>query len=118
MRSVHNRVRRAAIAVLGLLVLPAYAESWPAGAADPTRPASVRDVPSEQGSGLSAIRITPQAKSAVIDGRTVRVGDSVRGAVVAEIRPNEVVLRRGGATDVLRLIPPLSKQPSHGTGGQ
>jgi hypothetical protein len=108
----------AALAWCALLALPAQAESWPAGTTDPTRPASVRDAPPEQGSGLSAIRITPHAKSATIDGRTVRVGDSVRGAVVADIRPNEVVLRRGSETDLLRLIAPLSKQPSHGAGKQ
>lgn len=40
---------------------------------------------------------------AVIDGETVRQGESFRGAKVVRIRDNEVELVRGGERQVLRL---------------
>ena len=40
---------------------------------------------------------------AVIDGETVRQGESFRGAKVVRIRENEVELVRGGERQVLRL---------------
>ncbi|MCE3264727.1 MAG: hypothetical protein K0R43_3806 [Pseudoduganella sp.] len=42
---------------------------------------------------------------AVIDGVIVRKGEKFRGAVLVEVRPNEVLLRRGTQTEKLVLFP-------------
>lgn len=83
---------------------------------DPTEPpAALRQaVPHDQDAPVQAAQAAPQLQSvlishkrriAVIDGETVRVGQRHRGAVVASIAPTQVVLRRGSASEVLRLYP-------------
>lgn len=42
---------------------------------------------------------------AVIDGEVVRKGQKFRGAVLEDVGPNEVVLRRGNQTEKLVLFP-------------
>jgi MSHA biogenesis protein MshK len=85
---------------------------------DPTRPAGVSDVESIRNRGLTEIRITPHNRSAVIDGRTVRIGDTVNGAVVSDIRPDEVVLKRGEQLSTMRLMPQLKTIPDKGAAGK
>ena len=79
---------------------------------DPTRPPAgaipVAAGPTGAGSGpqLQTILIGRAAGGrhlAVIDGETVRPGDSFHGAKVARIGDNEVELVRGGERQVLRL---------------
>lgn len=73
----------------------------PAAAAEgATAPAPVESSPQ-----LQSVLISHKRRIAVIDGETVRVGQRYRGAVVASIAPTQVVLRRGGAREVLRLYP-------------
>lgn len=79
---------------------------------DPTRPPDAAPVP---GSAASAGAARPQLQSvlisnrpggrrlAVIDGRSVRAGDKVGGAVVVSIGEASVVLRRGKTLETLRL---------------
>ena len=82
---------------------------------DPTRPPDAAPVPA---SAASAGAARPQLQSvlisnrpggrrlAVIDGRSVRAGDKVGGAVVVSIGEARVVLRRGKTLETLRLYPP------------
>lgn len=82
--------------------------------ADPTRPPDAAPVPA---SAASAGAARPQLQSvlisnrpggrrlAVIDGRSVRAGDKVGGAVVVSIGEASVVLRRGKTLETLRLYP-------------
>ena len=81
---------------------------------DPTRPPDAAPVPA---SAASAGAARPQLQSvlisnrpggrrlAVIDGRSVRAGDKVGGAVVVSIGEASVVLRRGKTLETLRLYP-------------
>jgi MSHA biogenesis protein MshK len=79
---------------------------------DPTRPpAAATPMPAATGSvsagpQLQSILIARAAGGrhvAVIDGETVRLGETFHGAKVARIGENEVVLVRGGERQVLRL---------------
>ena len=81
------------------------------GLQDPTRPPAaatpVTGGPAAaSGPQLQSILIGRAAGGrhlAVIDGETVRLGDSFHGAKVARIGENEVELVRGGERQVLRL---------------
>jgi hypothetical protein len=70
---------------------------------DPTRPYGYGiiqhvivlepDLPREQVNWrLSGIRIAPKDKTAILNGRLVRVGDMVDGALVVEINPAAVLI--------------------------
>lgn len=83
---------------------------------DPTRPpasmmAPVKGAPGSaapEGPHLQSILIarTPGGRHvAVIDGETVRLGDSFRGARVERMTQTEVVLSKGGKKQVLKLFP-------------
>ena len=93
----------------GLLAsLPAAAQVL----ADPTRPPPALDASRAEGAAadglprLQSVLISPRAGGrhvAVIDGETVRLGDSFRGARVARMSQTEVELVRGRERQVLRL---------------
>ena len=83
---------------------------------DPTRPpaslmAPVKGAPvavAPEGPHLQSILIarTPGGRHvAVIDGETVRLGDSFKGARVERMTQTEVVLSKGGKKQVLKLFP-------------
>lgn len=57
------------------------------------------------GPRLQSVLLSSKRQLAVIDGQTVRVGQKYRGAVVAAIKPTEVVLVRGTAREILKLYP-------------
>jgi len=111
--------------IAGLL---AAACCLPAGAQalrDPTRPpatllsgaASEGLAPAASGPQLQSILIARQPGGrhvAVIDGETVRLGDSFRGARVARMTANEVELVRGRERRVLKLNAPAGALPAHG----
>ncbi len=105
------------IALMLPLTAVAVAESLP----DPTQPADF--IASQSGSGpssagpaaptgpvLQSTLVSPQRKSAVISGRQVKIGDTFEGAVVVDITPYEVRLRREGRESSLRLLPKLAKE--------
>jgi MSHA biogenesis protein MshK len=84
---------------------------------DPTRPpAAVTPALAAQGNAatgpqLQSILIARAAGGrhvAVIDGETVRLGETFHGAKVARIGENEVELVRGGERQVLRLYAELA----------
>ena len=62
--------------------------------------------------GVSVVVIRPEMASAVVDGRLVRVGDSVRGMRVARIDAAGVMLVGQGADhELLTLAPLATKRP-------
>lgn len=85
---------------------------------DPTRPLGGRVMApaptpapvQAPASVLQSILVSPQRRLAVINGRTVGIGDHVGDAVVAEILPYEVVLHRNGQEVRMRLMSRLNKQ--------
>jgi MSHA biogenesis protein MshK len=93
---------------LALAHLPAGAQTLN----DPTRPPAALNM-SRAGGGepngnprLQSVLISPRAGGrhvAVIDGETVRLGQSFRGARVARMSQTEVELVRGTERQVLRL---------------
>jgi len=95
---------------LTLTHLPASAQAL----LDPTRPPAgigqaASDAAASSGPRLQSILISPRAGGrhvAIIDGDTVRLGDTWKGARVAAMSRNEVVLVRGAERQVLRLDGP------------
>jgi MSHA biogenesis protein MshK len=92
---------------------------------DPTRPpaalmagpgaaAEASGAPANRAPQLQSVLVSRQPGGrhvAVIDGETLRPGDTYRGARVARIEQNEVELVRGRTRQVLRLNPAA---PAHG----
>ena len=85
---------------------------------DPTRPPAnlvARQAGAADGAVAAPVKTAPRLQSvliarqpggrhvAVIDGETLRIGDSYRGARVTRIEQNEVELGRGNARQVLKL---------------
>lgn len=76
---------------------------------DPTRPPGYA-LPSSKGGAsgpfwhVSAIRIAAKNKSAIVNGRTVSVGNRVDGATVIDIEPTEVTLKKAGKQFSVRLF--------------
>ncbi len=86
------------------------------GLSDPTRPytggpATAAPAPEATGPVLQSTMISPADRRAVIGGRSYRVGDKVDGAVITDIQPYEVTLKRGDRVDRLRMLPRLVKDP-------
>jgi len=80
------------------------------GLQDPTRPPAALSpargaaVEPEAAPMLQSVQVGhAPGRSAVIDGESVRVGQSFRGARVVRIADNEVELQRGAERQVLRL---------------
>ena len=107
------------------LILPLMASlalsHFPASAQDlidPTRPPAglgqSAAAPTGEGDGaprLQSVLIAPRAGGrhvAVIDGETVRLGDTFKGARVVRMTPDAVVLERGAERQVLRMDAPLA----------
>lgn len=111
-----------ALALAGASCLPAAAQAL----RDPTRPpaplipggAGARAAaPASSGPRLQSVLIARQPGGrhvAVIDGETVRLGDSYKGARVARMTPNEVELVRGSERRVLKLNAPGNALPAGG----
>ncbi|TFW22401.1 MSHA biogenesis protein MshK [Duganella callida] len=87
--------------------------------ADPTRPppearltaADLADVPpTPAGPQLQSVLIGSNGRQvAVIDGQTVRKGEKINGAVLVDVRKNQVVLQKGKNKQVLTLFPDDAK---------
>ena len=111
---VSARSLAAALAFLALAA-GANAQSLP----DPTRPpAHARETAVAAGAGaaapagLQSIMIAGGRRSALIDGRQVRVGGKVGTARIARIDETGVVLRNAdGSTETLRLYPDGTMKP-------
>ena len=118
-----DAVKRAlALCLLLACALPAAGQAL----RDPTRPppavlggsASARTMPAApSGPRLQSVLIAREPGGrhvAVIDGETVRLGDTVRGMRVTRMGPNEVELVRGRERRVLKLDAPASPAPPGG----
>lgn len=87
---------------------------------DPTRPSyiSVGDSPDQAQAApslvLNAIRLSPGQRSAMINNRTVKVGEQVGAARVVAIDRGGVRLQRGTEQLTLQLLPIKVKQAHTG----
>jgi hypothetical protein len=97
---------------LGLAsALPAQAADVFDGLPDPTRPPSSTPGGGEsvasgvQGLVLQSVLIAPQRRLAVINGRTLAIGERIDGVTVIDIQPHEVVVKRASGELTLRLVP-------------
>lgn len=108
----HSRVLGAVLALtLSGFVSPALA----ADSDDPMRPpgSSVLQKSSNVVHYyLSSILISPQRRTAIINGKRVGVGDRVGSARVESIQGNEVKLSIAGRTKTLTLLPISIKKPA------
>jgi MSHA biogenesis protein MshK len=114
------------------VAIPETAQRLP----DPTRPPAAA-LQAPPGTGAAAADVLPQLQSvmlgaagsqriAVIDGQSVRVGESFRGARVVRIADSEVELQRGRERQVLHLyvqdsaggITRVSAGAAHRSGGR
>jgi MSHA biogenesis protein MshK len=87
---------------------PAFAdESLP----DPTRPSFTQgdgtegSTSGQHGLVLQSVLIGPQRRLAVINGRSLAVGERFADVTVTAIHPHEVVLKRASGEFTLRLLP-------------
>lgn len=107
----------------GLLSLVLCCAVWPgpglaAALPDPTRPYQYGEVVQiEQAPGakvrwhLSGVRINATMRSAILNGKVVKEGDKLDGAVVTQIRPSEVTLQKDDKRLVVKLLLSNIKQP-------
>ncbi|GMR07389.1 MAG: hypothetical protein BMS9Abin26_0392 [Gammaproteobacteria bacterium] len=100
-----------------ILYMVATASSVHAQLRDPMQPPefqySAGDVAQSKYSGyeLTSIIIAPGRRVAVINGQSLSKGDSLGNVTVVDIRPAEVLLKRGEEDIVLSLIPVNVKKP-------
>jgi MSHA biogenesis protein MshK len=82
--------------------------------ADPTRPpgeGAAQAQPGDSAGGrLQSVLISSRRSVAVIDGRTVALGERVGDATLVSIAPAEVVLQRGAERRTLKLHAGLEKK--------
>ncbi len=103
-------MRAGVFCFLSVVFFPVHAENLP----DPTRPpASIfvhaagtgvarRAKPS---TGLHSIIISQKRRAAIIDGKTVELGEKLGNARLVEVNTGSVVLQRGKNRQVLTLFP-------------
>lgn len=84
---------------------------------DPTRPPAgfgtgATDTEGDTGGGirLQSVMISPTHSAAIINGVTVRLGEKYGDAVLVRVAESEVVLRSGGAQQVLKIHPGVEKR--------
>lgn len=106
-RVMKRRMGHCVVMLAGLLSVTAQATEM-GDLPDPTNPHGAAT--GSVSSGVQSIFISTQRKSAVVNGRSVNIGDRVGDAVVVDIRPYEVILKRDGRETTLRLTPRLDKQ--------
>ena len=113
--------RRLAFAALASLALASAVQAQTGAMPDPTRPPGSLSVPGARVGEAGVPGAQPQVQSilislraggrrvAVIDGKTVRQGQRIGGAVVESIHATQVVLRRGNQRQVLKLFRPAAR---------
>ncbi len=108
--------RAAALSLLLGVLLMAPAMAAAQVAIDPTRPpadAGVAEAGARDAGGgilLQSVLISPTMKAAIINGVMVKLGEKYGDAVLTKVAENEVVLKSGGASQVLRLHPEVEKR--------
>ena len=99
-------------AILFLLILPVLTSARD-DVPDPTRPPTQAEIEAWFGTGsgardrvpfdLQSILLGPERRIAIIDGRRLRVGESLDNAEVTAIEPGRVTLLRAGERIELRI---------------
>ena len=87
------------------------------GMNDPTRPptgiaAGVGDMDAADAGGgmmLQSVIISPTSKAAIISGVLVKLGEKYGDAVLVKVAENEVVLKSGTTSQVLKLYPGVDR---------
>lgn len=109
------------VLALGMVSALAAAAAADTGAMlpDPTRPyafattVQAEALPTEGVQWrLSGIRIREGEKSAILNGKLVRAGDSLAGATILEINPADVVLVQDTQRIVVKMILSSIKKPA------
>jgi MSHA biogenesis protein MshK len=85
------------------------------GLGDPMRPPAISTAdeakPDEGGSSrLQTVLISPTRRLAVIDGRTVGLGERIGDATLVAIAPSQVILQRGARWETLKMHPGMEKK--------
>lgn len=109
---MNGRMTQALMGLISLsMAMPLAAQAL----ADPTRPPNMPDAAvADSGAGasgpvLKSILLSSNRRLAVIDGRSVRVGDRVGNARVIAIDADSVKLRGSEGLTLLKLLPEVSK---------
>jgi MSHA biogenesis protein MshK len=92
---------------------------------DPTRPPAAFHLgtgPARSGEAtgglvLQSVLIFPDARSAIISGEHVLLGQKIGGQRLVKVAETEVVLLNGAARRTLRLFPSVDKRPAMATRG-
>ena len=106
------------VAALALMLFSASAMAQMGN--DPTRPPTGLGVgaadmdAADAGGGmmLQSVFISPTNKAAIISGVMVKLGEKYGDAVLVKVAENEVVLKSGTTSQVLKLYPGVEKRDS------
>jgi MSHA biogenesis protein MshK len=109
-----NTVRTALYIAPLVAVLLGYGSVSAQPISDPTRPpGAVSPVEGDnepvRAPVLQSVIITPNRRSAIINGERVELGGRYAGARVSKITETEVVLQSAGRTEVLKMYPNVDK---------
>jgi MSHA biogenesis protein MshK len=106
---------RTALAGLTGCILPMLAAAQ--SLSDPTRPpatiAPAQEAVADTAAAapvLQSVLVSSSRRHAIINGKTVKVGDTVGEAKVVKIAEDEVILHTGKVSQVLKLYPNIEKQ--------
>jgi MSHA biogenesis protein MshK len=90
--------------------------AWSQAMTDPTRPPAGLAAGEPEGETtaggpvLQSVLIAPSGSAAIIIGEMVKLGQKYGDAVLVKVAETEVVLKSGGATQVLKLYPGVDKR--------
>ena len=119
-----QKTSRIVVAALMLPLLGATAAGRAENLPDPTRPPSAFERPDTDSRAvpdstpvLQSVLIAPGRTVATINGREMKVGDSLGGARIVKISETEVLLRNGNEMEKLKLFPAIEKQTKSGGAG-
>jgi len=116
--ALRSSLRTTAACACLVLAPLAYAQAL----SDPTRPPAAAAVApdaipapggaqaSPQISRLQSVLIAPGRRIAIIDGVTVPLGGKLGDATLIRLSETEAVLRKGGETEVLKLLPGIERK--------
>jgi MSHA biogenesis protein MshK len=116
-----RKTKRIVVVGLMLPLLGATAAGGTENLPDPTRPPSIFERPDADSRAapdstpvLQSVLIAPGRAVATIDGREMKVGDSLGSARIVKIGETEVLLRNGKELEILKLFPAIEKQTKSG----
>lgn len=105
-----RRSTAAAAWTLTLACLGATAQTLPDPTVPPAAarpgPGTANAAPVPAGPQLQSVLLGNHGRQvAVIDGKSLQVGDTIHGATLVKVGPDHVVLQRGRARQILKLFP-------------